>query len=513
MSRTAPPLLENAPLSRYDRWAMRVRADAALQRRISWLAPLLVTLLAAVLRFWNLQNPHAIVFDETYYVKDAWSQWNLGYPANWPANANGAFEQGVTDDYETSGSFVVHPPLGKWIIGLGMWIFGPASSFGWRFSVALLGTATVLLVYLVTKALTRSVAAATIASLLMAIDGLAIVMSRVALLDGILTFFVILAFWFVLLDRAWCDRRLGARDPDRPSAWGRLLWNRPWLLAAGAAAGAATAVKWSGLYVIAALGVYVVISDAVARWRLGIRMWHLDAVRQGLWSAVLMLPVALVVYVVSWTGWLVTAGGYDRQYSGAPPEGLAALLPQPLQNLWVYHGAMYGFNVNLHTPHSYQSPAWEWPLLIRPTSMYWEQGANGVQAISSIPNPLIWWAGIAAAIYLLVRFVRRPDAAAGFVLVGIIATYVPWLLYPDRTIFQFYTIVMLPFLVIAVALAARDIAGGPDASPARRRSGQGVVLVFLGVAVVLSAFWYPVWTAMPVPYDFWRLHNWMQSWI
>jgi dolichyl-phosphate-mannose-protein mannosyltransferase len=47
----------------------------------------------------------------------------------------------------------------------------------------------------------------------------------------------------------------------------------------------------------------------------------------------------------------------------------------------------------------------------------------------------------------------------------------------------------------------------------RRTSGQGVVLVFLAVAALLSAFWYPVWTAIDVPYDFWRLHNWMFTWI
>ena len=63
------------------------------------------------------------------------------------------------------------------------------------------GTAIVLLVYLVARSLTRSVAFASVAGLLMAVDGLAIVMSRVALLDIFLTFFVLLAFWFVLLDR------------------------------------------------------------------------------------------------------------------------------------------------------------------------------------------------------------------------------------------------------------------------------------------------------------------------
>ncbi|MFP5347218.1 MAG: phospholipid carrier-dependent glycosyltransferase, partial [Actinomycetes bacterium] len=36
-----------------------------------WLGPLLVAVLGGVLRFWHLDRPHKLVFDETYYVKQA----------------------------------------------------------------------------------------------------------------------------------------------------------------------------------------------------------------------------------------------------------------------------------------------------------------------------------------------------------------------------------------------------------------------------------------------------------
>ena len=225
---------------------------------------------------------------------------------------------------------------------------------------------------------------------------------------------------------------------------------------------------------------------------------------------------------------------------------------------------MYQFHIGLTTPHSYASPAWQWPLLVRPTSMYWHQdklgeagcaAVNGcVQAISSIPNPLIWWGGIAAAIYLVYAFAVRRDWRYAIVLTGVAATYLPWLLYPERTIFQFYTIAMLPFLLLSLAFALREIAGS-GASPARRvaaqrvavgvevgegddaaddvaeearaaaeaeaadavirrrTSGQRVVIVFLIAVTILSAFWYPVWTAWDVPYDYWRLHNWVPTWV
>lgn len=512
MTATAP-LLPGTRTSLYDRWTARVASDPRLERRWAWLAPALVTALAAVLRLWNLGHPHAFVFDETYYVKDAWTQWVLGYAATWPDGANESFLAGDTGTFETAGSFVVHPPLGKYLIGAGMALFGPESSFGWRISTALIGTATVLVLYLVARSMTGSIAFASVASLLMAIDGLAIVMSRVALLDGFLTFFVLLAFWFVILDRRGHLDRLaalvaarGAADGRAP-AWGPVRWNRPWIIAAGAAVGAATAVKWSGLYVMAGLGIYLIVTDGLARRRAGVTVWPADAAfRQGAATFVLFVPVAVVVYLSSWTGWLATDGGYGRA-----------------EGLWSYHRAIYDFHVGLTSAHGYASPAWQWPLLLRPTSMYYEstpQGAGGCEAangcvenIYSMPNPLVWYAGVAAALYLAYRFVRTRNWRYALVLTGIGVTYAPWLLYPGRTMFQFYTIAMLPFLLLALTFALRDIAGADHLDALRRRSGQRMVAVLLTVVFVLAAFWYPILTATSVPYDFWHAHSWMPGWI
>ena len=60
--------------------------------------------------------------------------------------------------------------------------------------------------------------------------------------------------------------------------------------------------------------------------------------------------------------------------------------------------------------------------------------------------------------------------------------------------FQFYTVAILPFMLLALTFALRDIAGPRHADRYRRTSGQRIVLVFLVVAVALSAFWYPILT-------------------
>ncbi|MFI8593683.1 dolichyl-phosphate-mannose--protein mannosyltransferase [Microbacterium sp. NPDC078428] len=517
---TAVPERRVTPVERVRE---RMRTRPRIGRLWRWLGPALVVLLAGVLRLWNLAHPHALVFDETYYAKDAWTLLHLGYEGSWPADPDAAFLAGDVFSFLPEGSFVVHPPLGKWLIALGLGAFGADSAWGWRIAIALAATATVLVVILIGRRLTGSTLWGCVAGFLLAIDGLGIVLGRIALLDGLLALLVALAFLFLLIDRDRMQTRIawtaGARGAGgMPVSTGPVMWARPWLVAAGATLGAAAAVKWSGVYVLAAAGIYVVVSDALARRHAGIDGWASDAaVRQGPVSFLLLVPVAAAPYLASWSGWLLTGGGYDRDSA-----------ENPLVALWNYHEAIYRFHVGLTVEHSYASPAWQWPLLLRPTSMFWEKVERGtegcdmsggcVQAISSVPNPLIWYAGMAAIVFLAIRLAwpgggRVRDWRAGFVLAGVAATYVPWLLYPERTIFQFYTVVMMPFVVLALMLALQRLAGRPDAAPERRAGGQGVVAVVLAVAVLLTVFWYPVWTATEVPYDFWRLHNWMISWI
>ena len=514
---TAPVPLLPAPAERLTAWGRlrdRLLLNPEWSRIVRWFAPLFVTALAAVLRLTNLSHPDELMFDETYYVKDAWSLWMLGYEGTWSEGANAAFPHGDTSALGATGSYIVHPPLGKWIIALGMGLFGAGSSGAWRLMVAILGAATVLVVYLVARGLTGSVVAATVAGLLLAIDGLSIVMSRIALLDGVLTFFILLGFLFILYDRARMPVLEYDRSPGAEQLWGPVFWRRPWVLAAGVTLGAASAVKWSGLYALAGLGLYLVVTDALARRRAGIVYWPMDAVaRQGLVSFVLLVPAALVTYLVSWSGWLVTSGGYDRHSD-----------VNPLVALWNYHQSIYGFHVGLTTGHPYASPAWQWPLLVRPTAIWVGDDASCgtdhcISVISSVPNPLIWYAGVAAALFLLYRLVRGLIQRTpipwtfGVPLVGLTVTYVPWLMIPSRTIFQFYTVAMMPFLVLALVLALGQIAGNRADPLERRQAGERTVIVFLVITVIVSAFFYPVWTGMNVPYEFWLIHNWIPTWI
>ncbi|MCU1403860.1 MAG: phospholipid carrier-dependent glycosyltransferase, partial [Glaciihabitans sp.] len=345
-----------APL--LDRLWDRFATTPQRAQLLSWLGPVLVTLLAAGTRLWNLGNPHTLVFDETFYVKDAYTLLNLGYESTWPSDPNAAFEAGDVNTYNTDGSFVVHPPLGKWLIALGFMVFGAQDSVSWRISTAIVGILAVVLVMVIAKNLFRSSFVATVAGLLMAIDGNAIVMSRVALLDNFGMFFSLLGFGAILLDRTHSATRLAMWIADRDSQkrtihWGPALWLRPWLIAAGVAFGLASSVKWNGLYFLAAFAVYTLVVDAIARRNAGVTFWISGTIfKQAPVSFLLTVPVALATYLVTFTGWFLTQGGYGRTWADNPVnawQGAFAWVPHAFQSFIHMQEDVYNYHVNEHS--------------------------------------------------------------------------------------------------------------------------------------------------------------------
>jgi hypothetical protein len=61
-----------------------------------WAGPLLVTLFGGFLRFNRLSVPHAVVFDETYYVGDAWAILQHGVEINHVKHAPALLARGTT---------------------------------------------------------------------------------------------------------------------------------------------------------------------------------------------------------------------------------------------------------------------------------------------------------------------------------------------------------------------------------------------------------------------------------
>lgn len=490
-------------------------------RVLGWVAPLLVAALAGLLRFWRLGDPGELVFDEKFYPQEAFSMLEHGVEYAVPYDGPGTGE---------GAEFVVHPPLGKWVIALGEQLFGyelgqpGASGFGWRFSVALLGTLGVLILARTGRRLFRSTLLGSVAGLLLACDGLHLVESRTALLDPVLTFFVICAFACVVADRDWFRARLADRVAAGAAGSPGL---RPWLLGAGLCLGAAAATKWSGVFFLGAFGLLALVWTASARRTAGAPRPYRDTlVRDVPQFAVYLALLPLAAYLASWTGWFLSDAehAYNRGWAAEPGnEGRYPLIPgDALRSLWDYHRQMYGFNVDLDKAHAYQSNPWSWLLLGRPVAFFFPVGDQAptdcgadtcASAIHALGTPALWWALVPAVVVLAYRVFGRRDYRAAAILTGLAAGYLPWFNYQERTIFSFYAVVFAPFAALGVAMVLGMVLGGPGASMQRRTWGAAAAGAYLLVVVANLAYLWPILTAETIPYAEWQSRMWFGSWI
>ncbi len=521
-----------------------------------WLGPALVTVLAAALRLFNLNSPHSLVFDETYYVKDAYTLLQLGYDAQWPDEPDDRFSSGITDIFTTQASYTVHPPVGKWLIAMGIQAGGVENPWAWRIATVLAGVLAVFILARTARRLFGSTVVGTIAGGLLAIDGMAIVMSRTALLDNFVMLFALIAFACLVADREQFRRRLAHQaailiDAGRPvRSLTPHVGFRWWRLAAGVSLGLACGTKWSGLYFVAAFGVLTVWWDLSARRSIRGQHWGLTWLLNDALPAFMTLVLTAVgVYLASWWSWFAHPASWGRDWAASHPMTYPGWLPQWAGSAWdswrsfvEYHSQMYQFHTHLTSHHDYMSNPWGWLLQLRPTSFYWAETTDGsgrcgvddcISAILAIGNPVLWWTATLALVVVIWALLRRHDWRAGAVVAGLVGGWVPWLFFSKRTIFTFYTVAFVPFMVLAVCYViairlercdtlANTVVAHPTLQPdavirRARRKKRGIrvrIGIYLGVIALVSAYFYPIWAGLSIPRWLWESHMWLGSlWI
>lgn len=518
MAPEAPPVDEKRSLPAVVR-----RRLAPLEERLDGNTALafgIVTIVAGLLRFVGLSKPPGKIFDEVYYAVDAHNLWRLGY--EW-------------DDKQNTAGYVVHPPLGKWIIGLGEQIYG-YNELGWRFFSAVFGTASILLFMLVARRLFGSTVLACAAGLLMTFDGAHFVLSRTALLDIFLMFFCLLGFYFLLLDRDQRRRRWLRFVEEGGDPAGRGRASRPefavpwWRLATAVTMGLACSVKWSAIFFVPIMALLLLWWEAGTRRSVGARNPVADTILdEGLWLFA-GLFIVVGVYIASWSGWLLTDGGYNRHGLANAGHSEPAIWGA-LVNLFDYHHQALNFHTGLADTHTYQSWPWQWLLLGRPVAFYWSStdpcaAASCAAEVVLNGTPLLWWSFLPALVGLVWLAVARRDWRA-WALTGMIAFgWLPWFYYEiadHRTMFFFYALPIEPFLILAVVYVLSSLMTSPSSSSdaavpidedKRRMTGAVVLGAYVMLVALNFAYFYPIFTGQSIPYDAWMHRMWLGNrWI
>ncbi|MGJ0119362.1 dolichyl-phosphate-mannose--protein mannosyltransferase [Williamsia sp. MIQD14] len=487
-------------------------------RRRGWIVAAVLTLVAAVTRFWGLTSPTdngTPVFDEKHYVPQAWQVLTGG---NW------------IEDNPAYG-LVVHPPVGKWLIAAGEGLFG-YTPLGWRFMSAVVGIVMVLIVYRLTRRVARSTLIGAVAGVFMIVDGVTFVSSRVGMLDIFQIFFVLGAMAALVADRDQMRARLHrvsveGRMADSP--FGPRLGFRWWRFGAAVLLGLGCATKWSGIYFVLFFLLLSLGLDVANRKAYHVERPWVGTLRRDVIPAGFSLgAVPIMVYLGSFAPWFAGETSVYRYEVGNSIGygGPFSWVPGAFRSLWYYEAGILKFHEGLTNSagnhHPWESKPWTWPMSLRPM-LYAVQngpdrcgGGECIRVQMLIGTPAMWWLAFPMLLWGLWRWILRRDWRYAIVIVGYGAAWLPWFANLDRQMYFFYATAMAPFLIMGLALCVGDLLGadGRWATFGRERRMLGAIIasIYIGLVIMNFVWMWPILTGQPLSLHMWNMQMWLPSW-
>ena len=395
----------------------------------------------------NIAQPswwNSTYFDEIYHARTAYEFLKSSTP------------------YETS-----HPPLGKILMSWGIAIFG-MTPFGWRFAGALAGTLMLAAVYLMGKQLTKKTWISAFACLLMALDCMHLTQTQIATIDSFPVLFITFSYFFML--------RFFQTDLVNAS-YRRILTD---LGFCGLFMGFAIASKWIGIYAGAGLAVIWLwhILRTVAHSKrlyseltqtaqsvLSPKRSGIDAVYRKLlvltgFCIIFFIIIPVIIYLLSYIPYFA----YNRSIR---------TFGDYLKSVWNAQTGMFSYHSTpgLGMDHPFYSPWYEWPVNGKPMFYATQQFISGdlLYSIFCFGNPAIWYPALVAVLWCFAFWIREritrtennkltfsisnkgADIRVGFLLIGLLAQYLPWVLVPRGTYIYHY-FASTPFLIFAIIL-------------------------------------------------------------
>lgn len=417
------------------------------------------------------------IFDEIYHARTAYEYLN-----------------GLTT-YETT-----HPPLGKILISIGIALFG-MNPFGWRIVGTVFGIFMLALIYLFGKQLSGKTWIATIMCTLFASDFMHFTQTRIATIDVYITFFIICMYYFMF-------RYFNMSFYDTP-----LKKTLIPLALSGICMGLGVASKWTGVY--AGIGLAVIFFAQMGRRLREYRYAKKDpdGSTDGIshqfvishfvnyswktlaWCVLFFIVVPVIIYVLSYIPFVSPNG----------TEGLFSKLLENQEYMFTYHSG-------LQATHPYSSSWYEWPMMVKPVLYYSGTiGSDIVEGISAFGNPLVWWVGFIAFFYMGYIAWKDKDPKAGFLMIGYLAQYLPWI-FISRYTFLYHYFTCVPFLILMIGYSIYK-GYNKKKTEKEKKHFLAKVIGYCTCAVALFFFFYPVLSGYPFGREFaQQFYRWFSQW-
>lgn len=407
-----------------------------MKKKFFWFVEVFIIFVFEILRILFINKPSTSIFDEVYFPR-------------------------MASDFLHKGTFFdVHPPLGKYIIAIGEFIFGN-NALGWRIMSVICGILLIYVIYKFVSELFKDQEIGLIAACLFAIDGLYIVYSRVGLIDIFLLLFGFASMYFTV-------KFINTSQ-------------KIYAILAGIFLGLSLNVKWIGAGFIVLAIIYTILY-----------LKNFPKYKKQLFIFFIILP--FLVYT------LLFIPLYGKNI---------------VSEFIKWHIQAWNYHTGLHAEHIYGSEWWSWPLMIRPIWFYYQEQFNKIYGIIALANPFIIWSSTVALIFALVFliynnlsktvkkiFSEKEKFALWFLLLAWIIFYLPWLII-SRVLFFYHYLTAYSFAIIILSYCLMKI----------KEQHLTMFYVIFTVFIFISLLYLPVWTAYPISKNYFDFIIFTYNWI
>lgn len=432
-------------------------------------------------------------FDEIYHVRTAYE------------NIHGI------EPYE-----ITHPPLGKLILACGIQLFG-MNPFGWRFMGTLTGVLMLPVLYIFAKMLFKKSKYAAISAILFAVDFMHFAQTRIGTIDSYSILWIMLMYLFMYQFTQSNFNKQKISKTLIPLALSGLFF------------GIGAATKWLCIYAGAGLAVIFFMTlykrykeyrfakekllahetGAVAdtggldHYRSIVKKYKINIALILCWCVLFFIIVPVVIYIASYYPYTIVTQG--EAYRFIDPGNLKEHHSIVGNQFYMLN---YHSTLNPDHVHPFSSMWYSWPVDVRPVLFF--NGHNDLNhttsTLSTMGNPLIWWAGVAASFWLVIDSARGKHRNYGvtFTAIAALSQFMPWW-FVTREVFIYHYFATVPFLIILIVYWLKNIESD-------FRYGKQFMWGFVIACGVMFAVFYPVITGIPFDTDYITALRWLPSW-
>ena len=175
-----------------------------------------------------------------------------------------------------------------------------------------------------------------------------------------------------------------------------------------------------------------------------------------------------------------------------------------IKEIWNLQTSALEFHKNLNGNHSFASKWYTWFIMYKPVWHYDGKIAEGIRStISGIGNPIIWWLGLLATIYVFIKTLIKRKKENYALTIIIITSILPYVCI-SRESFMYYYFPILPFMMLCIVAFIRDIES--------KIKFKYIWVVCSIIFSIIFAFFYPVVAGVPVSEEYIDMTQWLESW-